>query len=238
MIPAILSLNCSSRITFAGSDLEGGLGRYYLQANLTDQAEHTETANLSLPVSENSLIIEAVPEGGQFRPNVENILYVLTSYPDGSPAPSELTLSFYDNGETIEAETGDYGLAEIRRTPLDWWQGFSISAEDDQGNQAYSEFYFEGNWAEESILLRPDKAVYRVGESMQLSLLASQPSGTVYLDIIREGQTVSTRSVDLQDKPGRTCRGPHSRSLRHPRTACLQDPYHRQHHSRYPSGGC
>ena len=110
-----------------------------------------------------------------------------------------MTLSFYDNGETIEAKAGDYGLAEIRLTPLDWWQGFSISAEDDQGNQAYNEFYFEVNWAEESILLRPDKAVYRVGESMQLSLLASQPSGTVYLDIIREGQTVSTRSVDLQD---------------------------------------
>ena len=183
----------------AGSDLEGGLGRYYLQVNLTDQAEHSETANLSLPVSENSLIIEAVPEGGHFRPEIENILYVLTSYPDGSPAAAELTLNFYDNGETIEVKTGDYGLAEIKRTPLDWWQGFSISAEDDQGNQAYNEFYFEGDYAEESILLRPDKAVYRVGESMQLSLLASQQSGSIYLDMIREGQTVSTRSVDLQN---------------------------------------
>ena len=36
----------------AGSDLEGGLGRFYLQASVTDQAQHTETSNLSLPVSQ------------------------------------------------------------------------------------------------------------------------------------------------------------------------------------------
>ena len=31
-------------------------------------------------------MIEAMPEGGIPRVGVENILYVLASYPDGSPA--------------------------------------------------------------------------------------------------------------------------------------------------------
>ncbi len=64
-----------------GSELEGGLGRYYLQANVTDQAQHTESADLSFPVAASTIVINAVPEGGFIRPGLENILYVLTSRP-------------------------------------------------------------------------------------------------------------------------------------------------------------
>ena len=55
---------------------------------------------------------------------------------------------------------------------------------------------------EESVLLRPEKPVYRVGETMKLTILTSRPPGTVYLDIVREGQTVSTRSVEMQNGAG------------------------------------
>ncbi|MBN1148034.1 MAG: hypothetical protein JXA78_12320 [Anaerolineales bacterium] len=184
----------------AGSDLEGGLGRFYVQALVTDLARHSETANLLLPVSNSLLVVEAIPEGGQFRPGVENILYVLTSYPDGAPAEASLRLTFYYGAEQeIMAETGPYGLAEIRLTPQDAWQQFVIEARDLQGNIAQREFYFEGESWGESVLLRPELPVYRVGEAMKLTILTSQPKGTVYLDIVREGQTVSTRSVEMSD---------------------------------------
>ena len=179
----------------AGSDLEGGLGRVYLQAMVTDQAEHSETSNLSLPVAQNALSIEAIPEGGQFRPGVENILYVLTSYPDGSPAESNLTIS--SGAGTQTASTGGYGLAEIRLTPSDPYMQISIMAQDRQGRNAQQDFYFEGEYSEETVLLRPDKPVYRVGETMNLTVLTSRPEGSVYLDIIREGQTVSNRAVTV-----------------------------------------
>ncbi len=38
---------------------------------------------------------------------------------------------------------------------------------------------------------------------MKLTVLTTQPTGTVYLDIIREGQVVSTRAVEVQGGPGR-----------------------------------
>ena len=49
-----------------GSDLENGLGRFYVQASVIDQAQHTEVTNLSLPVSANPIVIRAIPESGQF----------------------------------------------------------------------------------------------------------------------------------------------------------------------------
>ncbi len=183
-----------------GSELEGGMGRFYLQATVADQTRHAETSNLSLPVAQQSLVIEAIPEGGQFRPFVDNILYILTSYPDGTPAPTTITLDFpYENQQSIQTITGPYGLAEVHLKPLNIDQFIRIEARDAHGNHASREFYFQGEWSEETVLLRPEQPVYRVGDTMRLSILTSQPQGSVYLDIVREGQTVSTRSVDVRD---------------------------------------
>lgn len=181
----------------AGTDLEGGLGRFYLQASLTDLAKHTEISNLSLPIAGSTLLIEAVPEGGQFRPDVENILYLLVSYPDGQPAEANLRVTFQNTSHTVVANSGSYGLAEVRLIPDSPYQSVQVEARDLQGNAVSRNFFFEGSAAEETVLLRPDRPVYRVGETMNLTILTSQSRGTVYLDMVREGQTISTRSVDV-----------------------------------------
>ncbi len=180
----------------AGTELEGGMGRFYLQATVTDLAQHAEISNLSLPVAQSTLLIEAIPEGGQFRQGVENILYVLTSYPDGAPAEASVTVTI-DSGQQFTAETGAYGLAEIAMTPQSPYQYLYLQATDSHGNTVQRELYFEGEWFEETVLLRPEQPIYRVGDAMALTILTSQPQGTVYLDIVREGQTVSTRAVEV-----------------------------------------
>ncbi len=181
----------------AGSDLDSGLARLYLRATVIDQAQHAETASLSLPVAGSALVIQAVPEGSVFRKDIENILYVLTSAPDGSPAPADLRITFLNTNTTIQAQTGEYGLAEVRFTPDSPSQSFSIQASDARGATAKREFHFSGEYLGESVLLRPEKPVYRVGETMKLNIFTSRPDGTVYLDIVREGQAVSTRAVDV-----------------------------------------
>ncbi len=184
----------------AGSDLESGGARFYIEAAVTDQAEHTEVGRLSLPVAQGALVINAVLEGGQPRPGVENILYVMASYPDGTPAETALTVTFHDaQGGTQRTQTGKYGLAEATFTPDGPYVTLTVEARDATGATASRNFYFEGQWDEETVLLRPDAPVYRVGDTMMLALLTSAQRGTVYVDIIREGQTVSTRAVDVTD---------------------------------------
>ncbi|MBK8988749.1 MAG: hypothetical protein IPM39_22195 [Chloroflexi bacterium] len=182
-----------------GSDLEGGLGMFYLQASVTDQANQTEAKQLSLPVSEQGLIIEAIPEGGQFRSGVENLLYVLVSTPDGAPAPAELSVAWQSEGLADTAVTNPYGLAQFPITPTNPYQQLTITASDAQGRSASQTFYFDGSYQAESVLLRPDKPIYQVGETMNLVILTSAQSGAVYLDIIREGQTISTRALPITD---------------------------------------
>ncbi|HZU86462.1 MAG TPA: alpha-2-macroglobulin family protein [Anaerolineaceae bacterium] len=182
----------------AGSDLEGGLGRFYLQAAITDQAQHTETANISLPVSNSAIIIEAMPESGLIRANVDNILYIMTSYPDGAPAETRIMV-VDENQVSVSLESGPYGLAEMHFTPPSSYKNFTITATDPQGNQSISYLEFFGDWSEESVLLRPERPIYSVGDTMNLNVLTSAQSGVVYLDIIREGQIVSTRSLPVKD---------------------------------------
>ncbi|MBN1265007.1 MAG: hypothetical protein JXA25_05915 [Anaerolineales bacterium] len=186
-----------------GSDLDSGLGRVYLQAALTDQADHTETSNFSLPVSQQDIVIKAVPESGMIKQNLENILYIFTAYPDGTPAQTDLEIHDYNSSQVIQSiSTGEYGLAEVRLTPAEPYMNIQINARDALGAQAVSEFYFEGTWEEETILLRPDRAVYTVGESMMLDLYSTAPGSRAYLDIIREGQTINTRTVQLEGQHG------------------------------------
>jgi uncharacterized protein YfaS (alpha-2-macroglobulin family) len=178
-----------------GTDLEGGAGRFYLEAAVTDRAAHTESSSFSLPVSQSRITIRAIPESGQLRPGVENILYILTSYPDGTPAQTALVLNI--NGTEHRARTGEFGLAEYRFTPDSPYLSMQISARDQLGSTASAEFSFEGQWSEETVLLRPDRAAYKVGDTMNLEVLTNVPAGQVYLDIVREGQTVSTRSIEV-----------------------------------------
>ncbi len=183
----------------AGSEFENGQGRVYLQASVTDQTQHAEISNLSLPVAGSALVVQAIPEGGLVRPGVENIFYVITGYPDGSPAQASLSVYFTDTGETQTAQTGQYGLAEVRHVPHNGGAVVTITATDLKGNTTQQQFAFDSDYQPEAVLLRPDKPVYKVGETMNLTVLTSQPQGTVYLDILRQGQTVSTRSVEIKN---------------------------------------
>jgi hypothetical protein len=183
------------------SDLDTGIGRFYLEASITDLAKHTEQSSYSLPVAQNEIVIEAIPESGTIRKGVENIFYILTSYPDGTPAQTHLNLLF--NGQqSTTTETGVYGLAEVRFVPDGGWMELTISARDARGSSAQGSFNFEGSWDNETVLLRPDQAVYEVGQTMYLDVLTSVQSGRAYLDIVREGQTVSTRTVPINGGRG------------------------------------
>ena len=57
---------------------------------MKDTAGHSESRGEPVTVSESPLLITAVPEGGSLVPGLENRVYILTSYPDGTPAESDV----------------------------------------------------------------------------------------------------------------------------------------------------
>ncbi len=183
---------------FAGSGLESGQAEFALEVTVVDETDHAEQTSHVLPVAEQPLIIEAVPESGVLKPGVENIVYILTSYPDGRPAPARLKV--YVNGQdAVEVASGEYGLAEVAFTPqAGSYHFFEIVASDETGLAARRQIDFETEGRSDSVLLRADRATYVVGETMHLVTLSPVEFGSIYLDIVKAGQTLSTRSGLVQ----------------------------------------
>jgi uncharacterized protein YfaS (alpha-2-macroglobulin family) len=181
---------------FVGA-VEGTVSDFLLETAVTDGAGHTEQVSLRIPVAQQGIIIEAVPEAGSLKPGLENVLYLLTAYPDGAPAQCDVTVLL--NGVEYSAGTGPYGLGELRVTPDDAWAELILTAQDALGHVGEAVLYLEGTSWGEQILLRPQRATYRVGDTLEVEVLSTSPAGSAYLDVTREGQILLTQALDLPD---------------------------------------
>jgi len=215
---------------FVGGTQGDRTGTFGLEVAVTDQAQHVEQSARAVPVAREPILIEAVPEAGRLKPGVENKIYLLTAYPDGAPAETEIDVSSTTSPPIrgVHLKTGPYGLAEFAFTPAVGQTTLQITARDARGNRAQKAVNLAAEQAQEYVLLRPERAAYRVGETLHLDVFsapgtlgaigtragtATPPrpaasggdggvasgSGTIYLDIIKEGQAVSTRALDLKD---------------------------------------
>ena len=69
-----------------------------------------------LPSANLALLLTAVPEGGTLIPHLENQVFLLSSYPDGTPATAALTVHI--PGEHDQHVTTDSsGIATIHLVP-------------------------------------------------------------------------------------------------------------------------
>ncbi len=179
---------------FAGKPLNGGAVRVLLEAVVKDSAAHSETRGEPIIVSESPLIVTAVPEGGKVAPGLENQIFVLTSYADGKPAATQLHVhADANNDQTVSTDEG--GIASIRLKP-----GFgpiTIEAKDKEGNPVQSTIALDLRTGADQILLRGEKAIYRAGDRMRFTVLSTRSRGTAYVDVIKDGQTILTRDIDI-----------------------------------------
>ncbi len=181
---------------FAGRELSHGAARVLIEATVKDSAGHSETRGEPVTVSESPLIVTAVPEGGTLIPNLENQVFILTSYPDGTPAAASFRV--HAQGSTdLSATTDEGGVAVVRLKPTAGAETLRIDATDREGNRASSSVQLESRDGGDQILLRTERAVYRAGDRIQLRVFSTKQRGTAYVDVVKEGQTVLTRDVDI-----------------------------------------
>ena len=183
---------------FAGRPLSQGAARVLIEATVKDGAGHAETRGEPITVSESPLLITAVPEGGTLVPNLENQVFILTSYPDGTPAKTNLTVRASATADQHVA-TDDGGVAVARISPRSGSETLEVEAADQEGNHAASKVQLEAREGEEQILLRTERAVCRAGERIQLKVFSTKPRGAAYVDVVKDGQTVLTQDLELEN---------------------------------------
>lgn len=181
---------------FVGLPQKGGQAFLELTARVLDSAGHVESANRSLTVAATDLTLTLLPEGGALVPGVENRLYVLAAYPDGTPAACEL------GAAGASHRTDATGVAELSFRPAPGRTTFTISARDAAGRVAEATLGPEAGATVTSLLVRTDRAVYEAGQRAQVAVLSAGSGGTVFVDLVRGRQTVLTHSLNVEQGRG------------------------------------
>ncbi|MCC6037114.1 MAG: hypothetical protein LM632_02755 [Armatimonadetes bacterium] len=234
---------------FVGLPLEGGNALLRIEATVTDKAEHSERTSITLPVSNEPIKIAVVPESATLKPDLPMRLFIVTTYPDGTPAKCKFRITgqgTWGTGQVFEAEgtTDAMGIGEVtvnlkatampkggkraigfgvpqpfvRRRPIGIAPEFAptdepslpitvtVTATDEKGNRAEVQRPLALSASEEAVLLRVDKAIAKVGETLHLDIISSspvpRPSSPVFVDAIVNRQTVLTKTVELQGGRG------------------------------------
>jgi uncharacterized protein YfaS (alpha-2-macroglobulin family) len=108
-----------------------------------------------------------------------------------------LTLHF-DMAAEQKVTTDAGGVAIVHTRGMGGYDTLHVKAEDRRGNRASSDIRLEARGGDDQILLRTERAVYRAGERMELDVFSTKQRGTAYVDIVKDGQTIDTRDVDLE----------------------------------------
>ena len=182
----------------AGRPLDKGAAKVLIEATVKDTAGHSESRGEPVPVSESAFLLTAIPEGGTLVPGLENQVFLVASYPDGTPVEARLKVRSKSGGEQNVA-TDAAGLAMITLKAPQRDEALRIEGTDKEGKKVSAQVPLQARDGDEQVLVRAEKAVYRAGDSIRLRILGTKKSGTVYVDVVKEGQTIETRDLDFKD---------------------------------------
>jgi len=181
---------------FTGLPLQKGDALLFLDAEVTDAAGQTETARYTQTVSKERLKVEVVPESGRLSSGLDNIIYFVTCYPDGTPARCELTV----NGSRVL--TDRMGIGSMVFKPLKEESSLIIQAVDDRGNRLERIERMSCRRNRQSVLLRTDRSLYESGQTACFQVFSTVGKGVAFMDFLKDGQIVLTTTIPLDGGRG------------------------------------
>ncbi len=169
-----------------------------VEVTVIDAANHAESVDQEITVAQHRVLVDAVPESGNLQPGLPNIIYLSTTYPDGRATPADLLIKSPLLPTAVEISTDDFGLASFVITPTEGVTStLYISTTDPSGSSELSTLTLNADHASAALLLRPDRAEYRIGDTMNLDIYVGGNAQTVFLDIIKGRQTFALVSLPV-----------------------------------------
>jgi len=180
---------------FVGQPLQQGEAFALLEVTVIDTAAHQESISRSVPVSASEIVIHAVPESGHLISGVPNRIYILTLYPNNAPA--QTTCTALVGGEVVDTVTTDAaGIGIVTVTPAGQSAvTLELHAADSEGNSADRSVDLAFGGGAEGLLIRTDRALYAVGDAVKADVYCGGLGGSVFIDVVKEGQTLYSRSL-------------------------------------------
>jgi hypothetical protein len=183
--------------SLVGLPLEQGNALVTVRATVTDTAGQQVKKDTALVVAQDAVHVAIVPEATALVPGIENRLELFVTDPLGAPiAGAEAVVTA--GGKTFEASSDEFGHAEVAWTPgQNDPPSVEVKVTPAGGKPITQSFSFTAQAGGEHVLVRTDKSVYALGESVTVEVIASEQEAHAYVDWLHEGQAVEMRTLDL-----------------------------------------
>jgi hypothetical protein len=160
---------------FAGNPSNQAVAPVVVEATVKDAAGHTESRGEPVTVSASPLLITVVPESGSLIPGLENQVFVVASYPDGTPAQADIRVQA--PGMATQSATTDRGGIAI--VPLRGTEATTvrIGAKDHEGNRTSVRVPLQSRTGSDQFCSAPNAASNRVGERISLQVFSTRRGG-------------------------------------------------------------
>ncbi len=188
--------------SFIGQPIDQGKARAEVDATVTDTASQVQQGNTSVPVVESPVVIALVPESRQLVPGVANHVYIAVATPDGAPLAARTVTASIDGGaQPVKLMTDSLGIAVYSFKVPGGGGSVTVhtSAIDAHGRSGTADLDLSSQPDHEGLILRTDKTLATVGDVLHLDAVSSSKNGTLYIDVIRDGQTILTQSAPMVD---------------------------------------
>ena len=181
-----------------GHGRDAGQSRISLTIKVRDAAGQEQSQTETSIFAAEPIHIEVVPEGGTLVEGVLNRVFLLATYVDGRPAQVRISVS----GQGEEFSTDEMGVAAMNVQGTSVALHWTLRATDREGRTGHREFTFERSDPVDDFLVRTDKATYAGGETLELTTLGNAGREPVFLDFIKDGQTMLTDVVPMTNGRG------------------------------------
>jgi uncharacterized protein YfaS (alpha-2-macroglobulin family) len=189
------SLNLPSSLV--GLPLEQGNALLTVRTTVTDTAGQEVKKDTAVVVASSSLNVVVVPEATDIVPGIENHLSLFVTDPLGEPvAGASATVTTGTKPQT--ATTDPFGYADVSWVPAQS-AGTSVTVDvtPPTGPVVHKQFDFLAQAGSEHVLVRTDKSVYGVGDTVKVEVIATAGESHAYVDWLNQGQTVDMRTLTL-----------------------------------------
>ncbi|MHC5082297.1 MAG: alpha-2-macroglobulin family protein [Planctomycetota bacterium] len=191
--------------SWAGIPLEKGKGLLEIEIQATDTAGHEEKIRAEIVITSEPYDLYIFPAGGRIARGLENRFFLYLARPDGSPCSADVVLESPSTGQ-IPLTVDDSGIASFEaRVTGDL---FPLTCEVRvPGAIPYVKRWenFGGDEQFVPFLLIPEKSVYTVGDSALFRILTPREGKeTLFLDVVKDRQTVMMRVLEVKDGSGKT----------------------------------
>jgi alpha-2-macroglobulin-like protein len=191
-------------MSLVGLPLQQGGALVSLDVRVTDGAGQKVKQARPLTVAAKPLRLALVPEATVLVPGVDNRVDLFVTDPLGSPIAGAQVEVGGGGLEQRRGTTDAFGHASFGFVPAAPNQRtVTVTATTRDGQTVSEGFVLAAQPGAEHVLVRTDRAVYGLGDTVAVEVRTSAARKVVYVDWVNNGQTVDMRTVEVQDGVGR-----------------------------------